>query len=272
MAGSYNNTLQLNQFMKHAITILLLFIMSAYPGSSQDSLVQDRTEIPVICFHHISKSSDRQNMLFTSVKSLEADLRLLYASGYQTISPEQLYDYYINGKSIPEKSIMITFDDGNLDQFSMAIPILQNFNFKAVFFIMTVTVGKKNYLSEDQIRSLIEMGHSIGGHTWDHQDVKSLKSKDLHWQVERPKAYLEGLTGRPVIAFAYPYGSWNEKIIPGLKKYGFKLAFQLGDIPSNRYRLFSLRRLMISGNWSPELVIKRINSTFGNNTMKPLVK
>lgn len=220
------------------------------------------SEIPVLCFHHIRKDAPRPNELTISADAFRADMKILYDSGFHSISPTQLLDYYKTGKPLPPKPFLLTFDDGNVDQWENSIEVLDQYNFKALFFIMTVTVGKRNYLSEEQIRLLSQWEHYIGCHTWDHQSVNSLKTKDFHWQVERPKAYLENLTGLPIIAFAYPYGQWNEKVIPDLKKYGIKLAFQLTDNSSRRYPLYSIRRLMVSGKWTPITLLDRINSTF----------
>jgi peptidoglycan/xylan/chitin deacetylase (PgdA/CDA1 family) len=219
-------------------------------------------EIPVLCFHHIRKDAPNPNELTISADAFRADMKILHDSGFHSISPAQLLDYYKTGKALPPKPFLLTFDDGNADQWENSIEVLDEYNFKALFFIMTVTVGKKNYLSEEQIRLLSQWEHYIGCHTWDHQSVNSLKTKDLHWQLERPKFYLEGLIGLPVTTFAYPYGQWNEKIMPDLKKYGIKLAFQLTDQSSHRFPLYSIRRLMVSGKWPPVTLLDKINSTF----------
>ena len=231
--------------------------LSAFtPGAGQ------RMEVPVLSFHHIRKNAATPNELTISADAFSANMKMLYDSGFHSISPIQLFDYYKTGKPLPPKPFLLTFDDGNADQWENAIEVLDNYNFKGLFFIMTVTVGKQNYFNEEQIRLLSQWEHYIGCHTWDHQDVNSIKPKDLHWQVEKPKAYLESLTGLPVITFAYPYGKWNEKIIPGLKKYGIKLAFQLTDESSRRYPMYSIRRLMVSGKWNPATLLSKINSTF----------
>ncbi|RYY18803.1 MAG: polysaccharide deacetylase family protein [Chitinophagaceae bacterium] len=249
------------------IFLVTVFLLIAVDGFAQQlsAYVSNhglRKEVPVLCFHHIGKNVTRPNELMISTESFRADMKMLYDSGYHSISPTQLFDFYKTGKPLPPKPFLLTFDDGNADQWENSIDVLDDYNFKALFFIMTVTVGKTNYLTEDQIRLLTQWEHFIGCHTWDHQDVKSLKAKDFHWQLQKPKDYLESLTGLPVIAFAYPYGEWNEKIIPNLRKYGIKMAFQLNGPSSNRFPLHTIRRLMVSGKWSPHTLLEKINDTF----------
>lgn len=70
---------------------------------------------------------------------------------------------------------MLTFDDTKLDQYTAAIPELKKYGFKAVFYIMTVSLGKPNYMSKAQVKELSELGHVIGSHTYDHQNVKNTR-------------------------------------------------------------------------------------------------
>lgn len=254
--------------MKFTFYCLILIICHLpYTGTTQAltaslSAPGLRKEVPVLCFHHIRKDTSAHNELTITPDAFRADMKILHDSGFHSISPDQLLDYLKTGKALPHKPFMITFDDGNADQWENSIEILDQFNFKALFFIMTVTVGKRNYINEEQIQLLTQWEHYIGCHTWDHQGVNSMKAKDLHWQLEKPKAYLESLTGLPVISFAYPYGEWNDKIIPGLKKYGIKLAFQLTDQSSPSFPQYTIRRLMVSGKWSPSTLLAKINTSF----------
>jgi peptidoglycan/xylan/chitin deacetylase (PgdA/CDA1 family) len=73
---------------------------------------------------------------------------MLADSGYQTILPDQLFAWLTQGKPIPAKAIMLTYDDTDLDQYEIAVPEMKKYGFrKCVFFIMTVSLGKKHYMS-----------------------------------------------------------------------------------------------------------------------------
>ena len=272
------NTISKTLIMR--ITLYLLtFFLNILPSISKSQQLPPpipsaglRQEVPVLCFHHIRQDAARPNDLIISADAFQADMKMLYDSGFQTISPVQLLVYYTTGKTLPPKPFLITFDDGNADQWENSVEALDKYNFKALFFIMTITLGKDNYFTEEQIRLLSHWEHYIGCHTWDHQTVNSLKAKDFEWQIKKPKAYLESLTGLPVVAFAYPYGQWNEKIIPALKKYGIKMAFQLTDKSSERYPLYSIRRLMVSGKWTPAILLNKMDSIFNTQYQNGFLK
>lgn len=217
-------------------------------------IYEDRKQIPALCYHNIRIIPGKEDLLWISEARLNDQLKTLHDSGYHTILPNQLYQYLTTGIALPSKSILINFDDTHEEHFSIAAPILSRYGFKAVFFPMTVCIGKKNFMTAAQIKTLSDNGHVIGCHTWDHPNITTLKGKEWEEQIDKPKLLLERITGKPVNYFAYPYGAWNDTAIMELKKRGIKAAFQLTGSQSKKEPLFSIRRLMISGSWSgPEL-------------------
>jgi peptidoglycan/xylan/chitin deacetylase (PgdA/CDA1 family) len=149
------------------------------------------------------------------------------------------------GKPLPDKPIMITFDDGRKEQYSIGAKILERYHFKGVFFIMTVSIGKPRYMNRDDIKTLSENGHIIGCHTWDHHKVTDYKKEDWQLQLSYPKTILEKITLTPVTCFAYPYGVWNAAATDSLKTRGYTTAFivygeQDPDIP-----LYTLTRTIV---------------------------
>jgi peptidoglycan/xylan/chitin deacetylase (PgdA/CDA1 family) len=175
---------------------------------------------------------------------------MLADSGYHSISPDQLYAYLLTGARLPSKPIMLTFDDTDLDQFTVAYPEMKKYGFKGVFFIMTVSLGRPHYMSKDQVRQLSDEGHVIGSHTWDHHNVKKYASNDWVTQIEKPTRQLEAITGKTIRYFAYPFGLWNTAAIPELKKRGFLAAFQLSEKLDPVDPLYSLRRIIVPGTWN----------------------
>lgn len=223
---------------------------------SSATLIND---IPVLCYHHVKKDLVTGNAYTISEKLFYEQMQTLYDSGFHTILPDQLLSYNKNGIPLPGKSIIISFDDSHLNQYEYAYPILEKFNFKAVFFIMTVTIGKQNYMSKAQIKELSDKGHPIGCHTWDHMDVRSLNEIDWRRELDIPMADLEKITGKQVEYFAYPNGAWNTAAIIELKKRNIKAAFQLADKDGTHNYPFAIRRLMVAGNWSGRKLLRLIS-------------
>jgi peptidoglycan/xylan/chitin deacetylase (PgdA/CDA1 family) len=157
---------------------------------------------------------------------------------------------------------MLTFDDTDLDQFTIAAPEMKKYGFKGVFFVMTVSLGRPNYMSRDQVKALSDMGHVIGSHTWDHHNVKKYQGQDWVTQIEKPTKTLEEITGKNIHHFAYPFGLWNPEAIPELKKRGMKSAFILATKRDENDPLFTIRRIIASGYWSSKTLSNSIKNSF----------
>ena len=225
-----------------------------------------RREVPVLCYHQIREWRGNESR---SVKDMvvppaafKSQLQLLADSGYQTVLPDDLYDYLTTGKPLPAKPIMLTYDDSDLDQYKIAAPEMKKHGFKGVFFIMTVSLGRSIYMNREQVKALSDEGHVIASHTWDHKNVKKYKSEDWETQILKPVKQLEELTGKPVQYFAYPFGAWNREAIPELKKYNIKAAFQLSTKRDSTEPLYTIRRMIVPGDWSATAMYRAMKRTF----------
>lgn len=225
-----------------------------------------RKQVPVLCYHQIRdwrpKDSKSAKDYIIPIETFKAQMKMLADSGYHTIQPDQLYAYLNEGTPLPEKPIMLTFDDTDLDQFTIAEPTMKKYGFKGVFFIMTVSIGRPNYMNREQIKTLSDQGHTIGSHTWDHQNVKKYQGKDWETQIDKPTKTLEDITGKDIHHFAYPFGLWNPEAIPELKKRGFKSAFILSTKRDENDPLFTIRRIIASGYWTPKTLSNSIKNSF----------
>ncbi len=230
------------------------------------AVVSARPQIPVLCYHQIRdwRPADSKSVkeIIVPVALFQAQLKMLADSGYHTILPDELYDYLNKGTKLQPKPIMLTFDDNDLDQYTAAVPEMKKYGFKGVFFIMTVTIGRPRYMSKAQIKELSDSGHVIASHTWDHHRVDRYQGDDWITQIEKPKKALETITGKPVKYFAYPFGLWNKAAIPELKKHGFTAAFALAEKRDDQDPLFTIRRIIGSGYWSPHSLHASIIKSF----------
>lgn len=225
-----------------------------------------KKQVPVLCYHQIrnwrSRDSDMAKTYIVEEENFRNQIRMLADSGYQTILPDQLHNYLVYNKPLPAKPVMLTFDDTNLDQFTVAAPVLEQYGFRGVFFVMTVSLGRPNYMSKAQVKALSDAGHIIGSHTWDHHNVKKYTEVDWKTQVDKPLRQLQEITGKPVYYFAYPFGLWNQQAIPELKKRNFKAAFQLATSRDTNEPLYTVRRIIASGYWSPKQLHRSMVNSF----------
>jgi len=232
--------------------------------------ILSRKQVPILCYHQIRnwKSSDGKvgKDYIVEEQNFKDQVKMLADSGYHSILPDQLYAYLNTGAALPSKPIMFTFDDTDMDQFTVAAPTLKKYGFKAVYFIMTVSIGRKgkfvDYMTREQIKALSDAGNVIGSHTYDHKNFKKYTGKDWEEQLDKPTKKLEEITGKKMTEFAYPFGLWNAEGIPELKKRGFKMAFALSTKRDEKEPLFTIRRIIASGYWSPKTLSNSIKNSF----------
>lgn len=228
--------------------------------------VMARKEVPILCYHQIREwretdSKTAQNYI-VPVQTFRDQLKMLADSGYHTILPDQLYAYLTTGAALPSKPIMLTFDDTDLEQFTVAKPEMDKYGFKGVFFVMTVSLGRPRYMSKEQVKELSDAGNAIGSHTWDHHNVKQYQGQDWVTQIEKPSKQLEAITGKPISYFAYPFGLWNPAAIPQLKQRGMIAAFQLSGKRDVNDPLHTIRRIIVPGAWKPATLSSWIKKSF----------
>jgi peptidoglycan/xylan/chitin deacetylase (PgdA/CDA1 family) len=225
-----------------------------------------RPQVPILCYHQIRDWTGRDSRSakddIVPIATFRAQIKMLADSGYHTILPDQLYAYLTTGAKLPSKPLMLTFDDTDLDQFTIARPELEKYGFKGVYFVMTVSLGRPHYMSKDQVKQLAAEGNQIGSHTWDHHRVTKYTEQDWVTQVDKSTKTLEELTGKKIKYFAYPYGLWNPAAFPELKKRGFVAAFSLSEKRDQTDPLYTVRRMIASGYWGPNALYKNMVLSF----------
>ncbi len=218
-----------------------------------------KKQVPILCYHRIEYG--RNDEYTVTPATFEAHMKILADSGFRSINPGQLYDYLVFNKEIPEKPVIISFDDSRVEHATIAAPVMEKYGFRGVFFLMTITHNKKNYMTDEQIINLSKAGHTIGFHSWDHTratkyDIDSIVKQN----VIEPKKKLEEMIGMPVEYFAYPYGLTNEKTTANMDNY-FKMSFILSTKQDTINPLQSVRR-MIAPEWKPQSLLRAMEKTF----------
>lgn len=277
MAGCQSKSQSTAESTPKDSTEVVATVDSTKPETAPDQIkvadaktILARKQVPILCYHQVRdwRATDGKvgKDYIVEVQNFKDQMKMLADSGYNTILPDQLYAYLNTGAPLPEKPIMLTFDDTALDQFTVVNPTLKKLGYKAVYFIMTVSIGKKgkfvDYMSSEQIKQLADEGNVIGSHTYDHKNFKKYEGKDWEEQLDKPTKRLEEITGQKIIYFAYPFGLWNAAGIPELKKRGFKMAFSLADKRDEQDPLFTVRRIIASGHWSPKTLHNSIVKSF----------
>lgn len=216
-------------------------------------------QVPILCYHHIRERNEPYSV---SPQNFSAQMKLLHDSGYHTVLPEDLYKYLAFGKPLPEKPVMLTFDDTVLDQYTLGYTEMKKYDFKGVFFIMTISIGRPRYMNRDMLKQLADEGNAVECHTWDHHRVTNYTTADWDKQVTEANAKIESITGKKIQYFAYPHGLWKDSSIAPLKERNIKMAFQLSTKRDSLEPLYTVRRMIVPYNWSADGMLKAMKSTF----------
>ncbi len=181
-------------------------------------------------YHYISASPSAQDHIRVGLsvppEMFEAQLKLLSDNGYTTISLRDLYEFLAVGKALPDKPIILTFDDGYLDNYTNAFPILQKYGMIGTFFVLTGPAddGESAYLTWDMITEMSNAGMDIQLHSREHLDMRNRSFDWLVFQIIGGRQSIEGHTGKPVIFMAYPSGKYDAAVLHFLRGNNFWAA------------------------------------------------
>lgn len=212
-------------------------------------------DVPVLMWHNLAEEASGDMTI--SVDTFRAQIEALHEAGFKTVSLQQLYDYVHFGTELPEKPIVLTFDDGYFSNYEYAYPILREYGMQATIFAIGVSVGKDTYkdtdhamtphFGADEAREMVDSGLiSVQSHTFDmHQwppfedgnaQVRETllpfdgeADADYEAAVEadfaESRELLESITGQPVNALAFPEGAYVTLTQDALRSAGAELTF-----------------------------------------------
>lgn len=219
---------------------------------------------PILMYHYIRDYQNPQDKIGTglsvSPQNFEEQLKIIQAEGFETITLDDMDSAWRGEKKLPEKPLIITFDDGYEDFYTAAFPLLQKYNMKATIYMIANLIEKPGYLKSEQLKKLSASSLvTIGGHSLNHVDFYTLKRNELKQEMTQAKKILENLLGNPVKHFAYPLGRYNKIIREEVERAGYSTAtlIDLGYEHKEKDR-YTLNRVRIPGNASLEKFKKLI--------------
>lgn len=215
---------------------------------------------PILLYHHVSTNSDTQDSRYNiPPEKFEEQMKWLFDNGYQTINISELANLIYNGGEIPQRPVVITFDDGNIDNYNNALPILKKYGFVATFFVVETYVNGTDMISTDQVKELIQNGWEIGSHSKTHPHLPNISEDLLAGEIRMSKLGLEEKLGVPINTFAYPFGEINDNIIRLISSYGYKSAVGLGNsVTHTMQSIFYLQRIEIENDYSMDVFISKL--------------
>jgi peptidoglycan/xylan/chitin deacetylase (PgdA/CDA1 family) len=229
------------------------------------SVEQSTRSIPILMYHSISQPTNFVHAGYRDScvppMSFEAQIDYLYRNMYTILNVSQLIQILNDKSPIPDKTIVLTFDDGYADFYYSALPILSRYNLTATLYVVTGCVGKtalwlrrerqtgQPMLTWKQIAEISNSGIECGAHTHSHPKLDTLSLTMAKEEIRCSKDLLEQHLGQQVTSFAYPYGYYTSDMRRLVKEAGFTSACVVKyAMCSEKTDCFTLERLAITPN------------------------
>ena len=218
--------------MKKILTFLLVIIL-AFGGFLTWLFAREQDGVPILVYHQVNNVD--KNQMTVTVEDFDAQIKYLVDSGYTFITPNELIDAWESSEesdqktALPNKPIIVTFDDGYIDMYKNVFPILQKYNAKVTLFTITDFLNLyPNYLTWSQARELQSSGLvDVESHTLSHFSLtdKRFSSTEVRNQLYSSKQAIEWYLKKPVNFVAYPSGLYTQEVEDLTKDVGYRGAF-----------------------------------------------
>lgn len=186
-------------------------------------------KVPVFMYHSISYKPG--NNLCVPPEIFEKQLKEIIDLGFEPITASEYYYAMFNNSPLPKNPILLTFDDGYVDNYTQLFPILKKYNVKGIVFPITGLVNENpNFLTTSQMKKMDESGLvEFGSHTKNHVYLAQKSLKKVNYELVESKRFLEESLGKPIRIFCYPYGDYSPAVIEEVKKVGYLLSFTIEE-------------------------------------------
>ena len=254
--------------------ILLVFVSLTIIFTIYISSLPEPQGFPILEYHTVTKTPDIDSKRYNvPPDEFNAQLDYLEQNGYNTITPLEFMKAKHNKMQLPDKPIILTFDDGYEDNYLEMLPILEAHGMKAAVYVITNELGKPGYLTFDELRDMQNRGIEIGSHTANHRPLVGLTPYDLQHEIAASKLFLEWNGIKTVFSLSYPNGMYNSEVIEMLKNEKYLTAvtgdaglnnlntnpylLQRVNIPQPRFGLFEFRMRLLKAEIAAKLGIRQ---------------
>lgn len=257
----------MKKFQRFIIILLLLAIAVFTYGLE----LRGKYVVPILNYHEVSLNGRQDNLLNVTAKNFETQMSFLKRHKYNVISLDELVSSITSKKPLPRNSVVLTFDDGNADNYEHAFPVLKKYGFPATIFIAVRLIGKKGFLTWEQIVEMEKGGITFGSHTLNHVYLPDLSQSKQKKEIYASKKILERRLGHSVNHFCYPKGGFSNEIKGFVRSAGYVSACTTnrGYDRFNR-DVYELKRIRFANKYTMPIVFWAKLSGYYNLFRKPV--
>ena len=219
--------------------------------------------VPILMYHLIDTLGDAgpaRPGLVVDPAVFAREMGLLHANGWHTITLATLQLDLATGRTPPPRTFVITIDDGHVDGFTKALPILRQYGFVATYFVVLGRIHSPLFLSAADLVLLAQAGMEIADHTMSHPDVARLHGAGLADQIGAAAVAIKQITGRAPTSFAYPSGEWSLEAVGAIQSAGMGIAVTTKEGVLETWQdRFLIPRLRVSPSLTPSALLRMLS-------------
>lgn len=252
-------------------TVATLNAIQETPTQESPPIIRE-AHVPILMYHHVgdlpADADAVRKSLTVSQTHFEEQMKFLADEGYTTIHIADLMNHLQTGSPLPEKPIILTFDDGYDDHYTNVFPMLKDHGFVGTFFIIgaPTNYGSPGYLRWEQLTEMYENGMEMGAHSLTHRfNLGTARRAAQETEIRQGHELMVDHLPNWTPIFSYPSGSYNQSTFDLLQSMGYIAAVttKQGTLQTNA-RPFELRRIRIRGEWNMSQFLYWFNYFSGN--------
>jgi len=215
----------------------MLFFSAAFKATGEDRAIGYSIDIPVLMYHGFTEEAEGGSFTMP-IALFERQMEYLAKAGFTSVTPDDLAAASKGERPLPEKAVMITFDDWDPSHYELAVPVLDRLGLIGVFFVITNLVDEAQTA---RLREIAARGHVIGSHTVNHfrltnkvclgsssvccHDYSPCSDEEIKRELAESRQTLEQTLGTPVTALAWPWNYYNKRSVEIAREAGYRTVF-----------------------------------------------
>lgn len=206
--------------------------------------------VPILVYHHVTPEKGGDRLLYVSPSQFERQLAYLRDHGYEAVTMREVYDAWAGKGALPRRPVVLTFDDGYVDQVRNAGAILRRFGWPGELALVFNILYKGSSapatsLTPALVQRLVDDGWGIESHSVSHPDLRKLSADDLRHELEYSRKRLEQIYDVPVDFFCYPGGNHNGRVERAVHEAGYLAATTIKSGAATPSDLYALPRIFV---------------------------
>jgi peptidoglycan/xylan/chitin deacetylase (PgdA/CDA1 family) len=241
-----------------------LAALAAATGAAPAGAADRDTPVPILLYHRVAeRAPGKKPGLHVPPRLFARQVAALEREGYTAVTLAQVRRHWDGGPALPDRPVVLSFDDGFVDQYVHAARILRRRGWPGVLYLQVGRLGERGAITRRQVARMLRDGWELGAHSLSHADLTEVDPEQLEAEVGGSRFALQRMfPGAPVESFAYPYGRFDAAVVAAVRAAGFADATTTrrgaASPADGRYRL---DRIVVNKNFSPARLLRAVGAT-----------